>query len=363
MPSFSFPPDAGGSGGGGVGPALPVQIDAGDAGAVGVSLFASHEDHEHPVNTAVVANIAAVDAAAASAGLSLTIPRGDHKHTVTVGVPVSVNKAPNVGGVSPALARSDHKHDIDTAAPGTIAVGDAATEGVATTIARSDHKHALPAPPAPVNVTKAAAAAGVATTVARSDHKHDISTAVPVTVGTANAEGAATTLARSDHVHDHGAQPLGAGTNHALVTANPGGIAGFMSPADKTKLDGISAAAARQSDYQFGRTVVVPGGGTLQQQGPGNTLAGVRVNRAGTITGGSIQVNVVDAVRAYKLSIRVNGVEVALVALPVGTIGASTAALAVAVVVGDVITAFMVRTAGAGASTFSEQHAMIEVTE
>lgn len=224
-----------------VGAAPPVSIDAGDAGAVGVSPFASHEDHEHPVNTALVANIAPVGVVA-SAGVSPTIPRGDHAHA-------------------------------------------------------------------------------------------------------------------------HGAQALGTGTNHAVVTPNPGGIAGFMSPADKTKLDGLTPGGARQADYQFGRTVVIPAGGTLQHQGPGNTLAGVRVNRAGTITGGSIQVNVVDAVRAYKLSIRVNGIEVALVALPVGTIGASTAALAAAVVVGDVITAFMVRTAGAGVSSFSDQHAMVEVTQ
>jgi len=123
----------------------------------------------------------------------------------------------------------------------------------------------------------------------------------------------------------------------------------------------VSTGASREP-YQFGRSGAVPGGGTLQLFGPGSTTTGFRMDRPGTITGGSIQVNVVDAVRAYKLSIRVNGVEVALVALPVATLGASSVALAVAVVAGDLLTAFMVLTAGAGASTFTDTIAMIEVT-
>lgn len=93
---------------------------------------------------------------------------------------------------------------------------------------------------APADVTKAAAAVGVAGTAARADHKHDITTAAVVTITDAtNAEGVATTLARSDHTHSHGARAGGA--LHALVV--PAGAAGFMSGADKTKLDGILALA------------------------------------------------------------------------------------------------------------------------
>jgi hypothetical protein len=113
-----------------------------------------------------------------------------------------VDAGPGTAGVDADFSREDHRHQVLTAAPGSIAIGDAAAEGVAVSLARSDHVHALAAPAAPVNVTKAAAAAGVATAPARADHKHDITTAAPVTVsGGANSEGVATSLARSDHVH------------------------------------------------------------------------------------------------------------------------------------------------------------------
>lgn len=58
----------------------------------------------------------------------------------------------------------------------------------------------------------------------------------PPTVGAANAAGSAATAARSDHVHAHGAQTDG--TMHAGAT---GAVAGFMSAADKTKLDAATA--------------------------------------------------------------------------------------------------------------------------
>ena len=84
------------------------------------------------------------------------------------------------------------------------------------------------------------------------------------------------------------------------------------------------------------------------------------MNRAGTIVGASVQVNVADAIRSYDLDIYVNGASVATLTLAVG-LGADTTALAVAVAVGDVITAYMIKTAGAGASTFDEIHALVEV--
>lgn len=93
---------------------------------------------------------------------------------------------------------------------------------------------------APADVTKAAAAVGVDTTAARADHKHDISVAAPVSVGTANSAGVATSLTRSDHVHAHGDQTVG--TLHAAAIAS--GTSGFMTGADKAKLDGIAASAA-----------------------------------------------------------------------------------------------------------------------
>jgi hypothetical protein len=193
---------------------------------------------------------------------------------LTATPPVNVTKSAAVVGVGTTAARHDHKHDIDTAIAGTISPDDTADEGTATTLSRSDHRHAIAADAptatgvatasaegvvssfarsdhahqantAPVDVTKAAAAIGVSGEPARADHKHDVSTAAVLTVAQANTEGTATSLARSDHVHSHGDQPLGDGLDHALATANPGGIAGFMSPEDKTTLTngGITIAA------------------------------------------------------------------------------------------------------------------------
>jgi hypothetical protein len=127
------------------------------------------------------------------------------------------------------------------------------------------------------------------------------------------------------------------------------------------KVDGVSSSAARVQEFQFGRDVKVPGGGTLSLYGPGNSTVGVRVNRAGTITGASIQVDVADAGRSYLLEIYKNGgAAVATVAL-VNVLGNHANAFAVAVVAGDVLTAALVLTAGAGASTFTNAQATIEV--
>ncbi|AMP44401.1 cell wall anchor protein [Faustovirus] len=69
-----------------------------------------------------------------------------------------------------------------------------------------------------------------------------LTTAAPVTVGTTNAIGTANSFARSDHVHDHGAQT--SPTLHAVAT---GGANGFMSSADKTKLDAATAASTNST--------------------------------------------------------------------------------------------------------------------
>ena len=97
-------------------------------------------------------------------------------------------------------------------------------------------------------------------------------------------------------------------------------------------------------------------------QAPGQSLNGYRMMRAGTITGASIAVNATSA-NSYDLDIRINGSSVATLALAAGNTGASSVALSVAVSVGDVLTAFMVRTAGSGGSGFTEQSAAIEVSE
>lgn len=76
---------------------------------------------------------------------------------------------------------------------------------------------------------------GVAASFARADHLHGITRGTPVTIGTANAAGVSSDFAGADHVHAHG--NLAGGSLHDLVV--PAGAAGFMSGADKTKLDGL----------------------------------------------------------------------------------------------------------------------------
>jgi len=66
-----------------------------------------------------------------------------------------------------------------------------------------------------------------------------LATGVPSNVGVANAEGSAEAFARQDHVHDHADQA--GGSLHANAIA--AGASGFMTGADKTKLDNIEPLA------------------------------------------------------------------------------------------------------------------------
>jgi len=92
----------------------------------------------------------------------------------------------------------------------------------------------------PVGVTVGATAAeGDAASFARSNHQHGITRGTPATVGTANDAGTASTVAGSDHVHSHG-DHLG-GSLHANAVASTS--AGFLSGADKAKLDGVATGA------------------------------------------------------------------------------------------------------------------------
>lgn len=64
----------------------------------------------------------------------------------------------------------------------------------------------------------------------------DLATGTPADVAAAGAVGTSTLVARADHAHGHGA--LAGGSLHADATTS---IAGFMTAADKTKLDGLAA--------------------------------------------------------------------------------------------------------------------------
>ncbi len=63
----------------------------------------------------------------------------------------------------------------------------------------------------------------------------------PPAVAASSQAGASTRAAREDHTHAHGSQA--GGTLHTTASGGIGGSAGFMSVADKNKLDGIAAGA------------------------------------------------------------------------------------------------------------------------
>lgn len=170
-----------------------------------------------------------------------------------------------VEGSGTGLSRRDHQHAVATGTPGAVQVGDTAAEGSASDLVRSDHTHGVTAPSAPADVTKEAAAAGTSQNVARQDHKHDITTGAAVELAEANAEGDATTLARSNHTHDHGDRS--GGSLHAAATTS---VNGFMSSADKTKLD----AAENLSEIDAKESCRVRAQGDLDLDGD-ETLDGI----------------------------------------------------------------------------------------
>jgi hypothetical protein len=103
---------------------------------------------------------------------------------------------------------------------------------------------------APPDVDKSTAAVGVSGSAARADHKHDAVTAsaVEITDSTSD-EGSGAPLARADHAHAHGDR--GGGSLHALATTS---VAGFMSPADKTKLGDVITESVRSWAFETANT-------------------------------------------------------------------------------------------------------------
>jgi len=92
-----------------------------------------------------------------------------------------------------------------------------------------------------------------------------LSSTLPADVGTA-AIGTGTTAARSDHVHAHGAQA--GGTTHADATTS---VSGFMSGADKTKLNTLSNGTILSVSQSFAGATISNGGIGAQS----TTLTGV----------------------------------------------------------------------------------------
>lgn len=125
----------------------PTTVDAGDVASPGVGPAAAFFDHEHAVNTSVLVDLGSQVVGAGSAGVSLTLPRGDHVHPMASAAPGATIEAGDaaVEGVAVTVSRTDHQHAVSTAVVADIApVAAAASAGVSTTLPRGDHVHALP---------------------------------------------------------------------------------------------------------------------------------------------------------------------------------------------------------------------------
>lgn len=257
------------------------------AAVAGVSTNVARADHKHDATTAAPATTlspATTNAEGAATGLS----RSDHGHAVAtalVGAIAAVDGAAAGAGVADTFARGDHKHSL----PGAVAPADVdgavAAAGVSTNVARSDHKHSLPAAVAPENVTKAAAVAGASANVARADHKHDVTTAAAggLTSASASAEGAAASLARSDHSHAVTAldgRSAGNVANDNLIGGVPV-LHKFVIPAGITgDVDFVLTHKTELVDVTLKKTVAAGGGaGTIQLQ----TGAAVAISNAMSI--------------------------------------------------------------------------------
>lgn len=137
-----------------------------------------------------------------------------------------------------------------------------------------------------------------------------IATDTPVDIGIANSAGTANSVSKSDHVHAHGDQP--GGTLHDVATTS---VAGFMSSADKTKLDGLNP---NRSFVGFGRQGNTGSNTFLNSVGGTSTSGnGYRIPRAATITAvsmsngnvGNFNIEVVDAANNILVTLSLTGVQ------------------------------------------------------
>ena len=134
--------------------------------------------------------------------------------------PNSVDAASSSAGTSPDTSRADHRHAHGSLPGGALHAAASATDAGFMTATQFTKL---------AGISEGAAALGSGT---------------PSAVGAADA-GFSTSAARQDHVHAHGDQA--GGSLHAVASAS---AAGFMSAADKTKLDGVAAGAAALTSEQ-----------------------------------------------------------------------------------------------------------------
>jgi phage-related tail fiber protein len=207
----------------------------------------AHGTNHDPGGSDPVTTAAAIGLNATSTnteGTANSLARSDHTHAVdTTNGTISTVNAGDVAaeGSGTGLARRDHQHAVATAAPGTIAPDDTANEGVSSSLARADHRHAI-ATAAPTQGIGANNAEGTGSDFARADHDHTIreSGGQDLTTGAIAAgqlvERSGTTLAGTTAINDTQHGNRGGGSLHSAATPS---VAGFMSSADKSKLDNL----------------------------------------------------------------------------------------------------------------------------
>jgi hypothetical protein len=190
--------------------ASSAPANVGTAAAVGVGTTGARSDHVHAHGAQTDGTLhAAVVAAGASGFMSGTDKtKLDGIATGAAAVlsvtPLQVDGSSGNGGAAVTASRSDHRHQVTTGTPVALTLAASTADGTSNNLARADHVHALPA-------------SSTAPTA--------------LTVGGSSAAGSSTSISKADHVH---------GMPGAATT----GAAGFMSAADKTKLDGVSTSAA-----------------------------------------------------------------------------------------------------------------------
>lgn len=174
-----------------------------------------------------------------SAGASALVSRADHVHAHDNQPGGLLHALVAAGGDAGFMSGAD-KTKLDGIAPGATATP--------LSNATPDQVGALTGDP------------GLSSSASRSDHMHEVAVSDPVTIGTVNAPGASAYLVRADHVHAHGNQA--GGSLHADVI--PAGASGFMTGADKSKLDGVSAMNTIDIGVDFGTALedMVTGSGT-----------------------------------------------------------------------------------------------------
>lgn len=202
------------------------------------------------------------------------LPSGDQPLTTAAAVGLDTASTSTEGGAE-SLARSNHTHAIDSTGGtiSTINAGDSESGGSGTGFAKRDHQHPVATGGATTTIQPDdTAAEGTSSNLAREDHQHPIVAAAPTTgIGAGNQEGSSTSWSRADHNHtirEAGGQDLtmgavsdgqlversantlagttsindtqhgsrGGTTLHAVATT---GANGFMSAADKAKLDSL----------------------------------------------------------------------------------------------------------------------------